>query len=58
MTTLIAAGASLFFCAKDVFIKCVCQQGADFLTVLTLRMMFAMPFFLITGILPARQRGS
>ena len=56
-TILIAAGASLFFSTKSVFVKCAYQHGADYLTVLTLRMVFALPFFLITGIISGRQRG-
>lgn len=55
-TILIAAGASLFFCSKSVFVKCAYRHGADYLTVLTLRMAFSMPFFLITGVLSARRR--
>ncbi len=55
-TILIAAGASLFFCSKSVFVKCAYRHGADYLTVLTLRMAFSLPFFLITGFLAARRR--
>ena len=55
-TILIAAGASLFFCSKGVFVKCAYRHGADYLTVLTLRMIFALPFFLITGLFAKRRR--
>lgn len=55
-TILIAAGASLFFCSKSVFVKCAYRYGADYLTVLTLRMALSLPFFLITGALAARRR--
>lgn len=48
-TVLIAASASFFFCSKSVFVKCAYLHGADALTVLTLRMVFSLPFFLITG---------
>lgn len=54
-TILIAAGASLFFCSKGVFVKCAYRHGADYLTVLTLRMVFALPFFLFTGWLTWRR---
>jgi drug/metabolite transporter (DMT)-like permease len=55
-TILIAAGASLFFSSKGVFVKCAYQHGADYLTVLALRMAFALPFFVFTGWLAARRR--
>lgn len=57
-TILIAAGASLFFCSKGVFVKCAYHYGADYLTVLTLRMAFALPFFVVTGWLAARRRAA
>ncbi|RYD38359.1 MAG: DMT family transporter [Verrucomicrobiaceae bacterium] len=55
-TVLIAAGSSLLFCSKGVFAKCAYRHGADWLTVLALRMAFALPFFLVTGFLAARRR--
>lgn len=55
-TVLIVAGSSLLFCSKGVFAKCAYRYGADYLTVLALRMAFALPFFLITGFLAARRR--
>ncbi|MES2705725.1 MAG: DMT family transporter [Verrucomicrobiota bacterium] len=55
-TLLIVAGSSLLFCSKGVFAKCAYRYGADYLTVLALRMAFALPFFLVTGFLASRRR--
>lgn len=57
-TILIVAGSSLLFCSKGVFAKCAYRYGADYLTVLALRMAFALPVFLVTGFLAARRRAS
>lgn len=55
-TVLTVAGSSLLFCSKGVFAKCAYRYGADYLTVLALRMAFALPVFLITGFFAARKR--
>ena len=45
VTFCIVAGSSILFCSKGVFAKLAYIHGADALTVLTLRMGFALPFF-------------
>lgn len=54
-TVLMVAGSSLLFCSKGVFAKCAYRYGADYLTVLGLRMAFALPVFLIAGFLASRR---
>ena len=49
LTFLIVAGSSIFFCTKGVFAKLAYQHGVDAITVLALRMAFALPFFLLMG---------
>ena len=43
--SLLVAGSSILFCSKGVFAKLAYIHGADALTILTLRMAFALPFF-------------
>ncbi|HEY5707219.1 MAG TPA: EamA family transporter [Terrimicrobiaceae bacterium] len=45
VTFCIVAGSSVLFCSKGVFAKLAYIHGVDALTVLTLRMGFALPFF-------------
>ncbi|MFZ1891997.1 MAG: DMT family transporter [Formosimonas sp.] len=40
---------ALFFSAKAIFAKLMYRESADFLDVLTLRMIFALPFFIGIG---------
>ncbi|MDA0814355.1 MAG: DMT family transporter [Verrucomicrobia bacterium] len=47
ITFVICAGSALFFCSKGVFIKSAYRLGADPLTLLALRMVMALPIFLI-----------
>ena len=47
VTFAIVAGSSLLFCSKGVFVKSAFQLGTDPLTLLTLRMVLAMPIFLV-----------
>ncbi|MGB3119428.1 MAG: DMT family transporter [Verrucomicrobiales bacterium] len=58
LTFLIVAGSSLFFCSKGVIAKFAYAEGTDALTVLVLRMLFALPVFLITGIWSHRRSTS
>ncbi len=51
LTYLIAAGSSLFFCSKGVFVKFAYQHGADTITILALRMGIALPFFVAVALL-------
>ena len=49
VTFLIVAGSSVCFCTKGVFAKLAYRHGLDFLTVLALRMLVALPFFVVIG---------
>lgn len=49
-TYAIIATSSILFCSKGVVAKLAYAHGADALTVLTLRMGFALPFFLAIGL--------
>lgn len=53
-TFLIVAMSSVLFCSKSVFAKLAYALGADALTVLSLRMGFALPFFIAMVILGSR----
>ena len=46
LTFAVIAGGSLCFCAKGIFIKTGYRQGLDTMTVLALRNLLALPFFL------------
>lgn len=47
ITFLICAGSALFFCSKGVFIKSAYRLGSDPPTLLALRMIMALPVFLV-----------
>ncbi len=53
-TFLIAAACSVFFCSKGVFIKKGYLLDTEPITLLALRMGYALPFFLIAGWLSHR----
>lgn len=55
-TYLIVAACSVFFCSKGVFIKSAYALGADPITVLGLRMAYALPFFLFAAVWSSRRR--
>ena len=44
---LLAIGGTALFALKSIFIKLAYQQGIDTTTLLTLRMLLAMPFYLL-----------
>lgn len=48
-TYAIVAGCSILFCSKGVFIKSAYQLGADPISLLNLRMAYALPFFVVAG---------
>lgn len=50
-TFLIVAMSSVLFCSKSVVAKLAYALGADALTVLSLRMGFALPFFTVMAVL-------
>jgi drug/metabolite transporter (DMT)-like permease len=53
---VLAASASVLFSAKAVVIKLAYRHGVDPLTLLTLRMLFAAPFFAVALIWSSRGR--
>lgn len=53
-TFCIVAAGSILFCSKSVVAKLSYAHGADALTVLTLRMAFALPFFALIGLVFSR----
>ena len=48
--------SSVLFCSKSVFVKLSYALGADTITVLSLRMGFALPFFIAMALLGSRGR--
>lgn len=55
-TYLIVAACSVFFCSKGVFIKSAYALGADPVSLLTLRMLYALPFFALAGWISSRRK--
>jgi len=55
-TFCLAAGSSILFCSKGVIAKLAYAHGADALSVLALRMGFALPFFI--GMIVVSSRGA
>lgn len=53
-TFAIIAGCAILFSSKGVFIKCAYAHGADPVTVLFLRMAYALPAFVLAGWLAGR----
>lgn len=49
--------SAICFSAKAVFAKLAYRHGADASTVLTLRMLFAMPFYAVTAYVTSRKPG-
>jgi len=54
LTFLIVAGSAVLFCSKGVFAKLAFAAGVDAITILTLRMAFALPFFLAIVVFASR----
>ncbi len=54
VTFCVVAGSAILFCSKGVVVKLAYRHDVDALTVLTLRMAFALPFFLGMIILSSR----
>ena len=46
---ILVAMAAIFFSAKAIFVKMAYQYSVDTVTLMTLRMGFSLPFYLITG---------
>lgn len=57
-TFAIVAGCAILFSSKGVFIKCAFALGADPVTVLGLRMAYALPGFVVAGWLAGRGRST
>jgi len=49
--------AALFFSIKAIFVKLAYQHGVDAITLLTLRMAFALPVFIAVAIIEQRKAG-
>ncbi len=49
--------AALFFSIKAIFVKLAYQYGVDAITLLTLRMSFALPVFMVVAIIEQRKAG-
>lgn len=47
---LLVLASAILFATKSIFIKLAYQEPVDPITLLTLRMVFALPFFLVMGV--------
>ena len=54
LTFGVVAGCAILFSSKGIFIKSAYTHGADSVTVLMLRMIMALPFFIMAGIWSAK----
>ncbi len=54
LTFAIVAASSILFCSKGVVVKLAFTHGVDALTILTLRMGIALPFFVVIAALASR----
>jgi len=54
---VLALLAALFFSIKAIFVKLAYQHGVDAITLLTLRMAFALPVFIAVAIIEQRKAG-
>ena len=52
--TLLVLASAILFATKSIFIKLAYQESVDPVTLLTLRMVFALPFFLVMGVMASR----
>lgn len=55
---LLAVGAALGFSMKAIFVKLAYNHGVDAITLLLLRMLFAMPFFVVIAFVEERKSES
>lgn len=56
--TLLVLASAILFATKSIFIKLAYQESVDPVTLLTLRMVFALPFFLVMGLMASRREGA
>lgn len=52
---LLVLASAVLFATKSIFIKLAYQEAVDPVTLLTLRLVFALPFFMAMGLLASRQ---
>jgi len=55
---LLALAAAIFFSIKAIFVKLAYQYDVDAVTLLALRMLFALPFFVVIAAIEERRRGA
>jgi len=53
---LLALAAAVFFSIKAIFVKLAYRHGVDAVTLLALRMIFSLPFFVAIAIIEERRR--
>lgn len=54
---LLALFAAIFFSIKAIFVKLAYRHGVDAVTLLTLRMLFALPFFMVVAAMEEQRAG-
>lgn len=54
---LLVLASAILFATKSIFIKLAYQESVDPITLLTLRMVFALPFFLVMGVVASHKNG-
>lgn len=54
---MLALAAAVFFSIKAIFVKLAYRYGIDAVTLLALRMLFALPFFVVIAVLEERKPG-
>jgi drug/metabolite transporter (DMT)-like permease len=52
---LLVLASAILFATKSIFIKLAYQESVDPITLLTLRLVFALPFFMAMGLLTSHQ---
>lgn len=53
---LLALAAAIFFSIKAIFVKLAYRYGIDAVTLLALRMIFSLPFFVLIAVIEERRR--
>lgn len=54
---LLAIAAAIFFSIKAIFVKLAYRYSVDAVTLLALRMIFSLPFFIVVAAIEERRRG-
>ena len=55
---LLVLASAILFSTKSIFIKLAYQEAVDPVTLLTLRLIFALPFFMAMGLLTSHRAGA